>query len=82
MEVLRSWIADKRSEGDHDAALMGQYQLYMLTGQTKLEDLQNDRYPEIRPRRSTKCGSPALPVTAQRSLASGSRMDGVSGAAR
>ena len=27
---------------------MGAYQLYMITGQTSLDDLQNDRYPDIR----------------------------------
>ncbi len=31
------------------AAMYGTYQLFMLTGQTALEDLQNDRYPDIEP---------------------------------
>jgi len=30
-------------------AIDGTYQLYMLTGQTALDDLQNDRYPDIVP---------------------------------
>ena len=29
--------------------MYGTYQLYMLTGQTALEDLQYDRYPDIEP---------------------------------
>lgn len=29
--------------------MMGAYLLYMLTGQTKLDDLQNNRYPDIEP---------------------------------
>ncbi len=46
---LRAWIADRREEGETIAAMYGTYQLYMLTGQTALEDLQNDRYPDISP---------------------------------
>ena len=48
-EDLRVWIADQREAGETAAALYGTYQLYMLTGQTALEDLQNDRYPDIEP---------------------------------
>jgi hypothetical protein len=29
--------------------MYGTYQLYMLTGQTALDDLQNDRYLDIEP---------------------------------
>ena len=29
-------------------AVMLAYQLYMLTGQTALSDLQNDRYPDLK----------------------------------
>lgn len=29
---------------------MGRYVEYMLSGQTKLDDVQNDRYPDIEPR--------------------------------
>ena len=31
------------------AAMYGTYQLYMLAGQTALDDPQNDRYPDIEP---------------------------------
>lgn len=44
---LRKWIDDRRQEGDAGSVQMGAYVLYMLTGQTKLDDLQNDRYPDI-----------------------------------
>lgn len=47
---LRAWIAGQRAAADEMAATMGTYQLYMLTGQTALDDLQNDRYPDIEPR--------------------------------
>jgi len=46
---LRAWIADQRVAGETMAAMYGTYQLYMLTGQTALDDLQNDRYPDIVP---------------------------------
>ena len=46
---LRAWIADQRAAGETMAAMYGTYQLYMLTGQTALDDLQNDRYPDIEP---------------------------------
>jgi uncharacterized protein YbjT (DUF2867 family) len=46
---LRAWIADQREAGETTAAMYGTYQLYMLTGQTALDDLQNGRYPDIEP---------------------------------
>ena len=46
---LRAWISDQREAGEAIAAMYGTYQLYMLTGQTALDDLQNDRYPDIEP---------------------------------
>ena len=46
---LRTWIADRREDGETTAAMYGTYQLSMLTGQTALDDLQNDRYPDITP---------------------------------
>ncbi len=49
VEDLRAWIADQREAGETTAAMYGTYQLYMLTGQTALDDLQNDRYPDIEP---------------------------------
>ncbi len=48
-EDLRAWISDQREAGEAMAAMYGTYQLYMLTGQTALDDLQNDRYPDIEP---------------------------------
>jgi len=46
---LRAWIADQREAGETTAAMYGTYQLYMLTGQTALDDLQNGRYLYIEP---------------------------------
>ena len=48
-DELRAWVADQRAAGEAMAAMYGTYQLYMLTGQTALDDLQNDRYPDIEP---------------------------------
>ena len=47
-DELRAWMAEQRRKGEMVAATMGAYQLYMITGQTSLDDLQNDRYPDIR----------------------------------
>ena len=46
---LRAWIGAQREGGEATAGMYGTYQLYMLTGQTVLDDLQNDRYPDIEP---------------------------------
>lgn len=46
---LRAWIESQREAGEMMAVMYGTYQLYMLTGQTALDDLQNDRYPDIEP---------------------------------
>jgi hypothetical protein len=46
---LRAWISDRREADEAMAAMYGTYQLYMLTGQAPLDDLQNDRYPDIEP---------------------------------
>ena len=46
---LRAWISSQREAGEAMNAMYGTYLLYMLTGQTELEDLQNDRYPDIEP---------------------------------
>ncbi len=46
---LRAWISSQREAGQMMAAMYGAYQLYMLTGQTALDDLQNDCYPDIEP---------------------------------
>lgn len=50
IEDLRGWIEARRGEGDHGSALMGRYVEYMLSGQTKLDDVQNHRYPDIEPK--------------------------------
>ena len=50
LDDLRAWVDARRQEGDDRAVLMGRYLQYMLSGQTHLEDLQNDRYPDITPR--------------------------------
>lgn len=49
VDSLRAWIDDRRAEGDHGTALMGRYAEYMLSGQTRLDDVQNDRYDDITP---------------------------------
>lgn len=50
VEDLRAGIDAARAGGaSAEGVLMQVYLLYMLTGQTALEDLQNDRYPDIRP---------------------------------
>ncbi|CAA9484220.1 MAG: hypothetical protein AVDCRST_MAG12-1697 [uncultured Rubrobacteraceae bacterium] len=46
---LRAWVSEQREAGEAMAAMYGAYQLYMLTGHTALDDLQNDRYPDIEP---------------------------------
>lgn len=47
---LKRHIEDLRADETHQRlAIMNTYQLYMLTGQTALQNLQNNRYPEIRP---------------------------------
>ena len=50
---LRAWIDDRRAAGDHGTALMGRYVEYMLSGQTRLDDLQNERYRDITPKTLT-----------------------------
>jgi len=37
------------------------YQLYMLTGQTQLSDLQNDRYPDLKLESFARFAARALP---------------------
>ena len=40
------------------------YQLYMLTGQTALADLQNDRYPDLKLESFAEFAARALPGAA------------------
>jgi hypothetical protein len=42
-------------------AVMLAYQLYMLTGQTALSDLQNDRYPDVKLENFAQFAARALP---------------------
>lgn len=48
-EDLRAWIASRREAGETTTAMYGTCQFYMLTRQTALDDLRNDRYPDIEP---------------------------------
>jgi uncharacterized protein YbjT (DUF2867 family) len=47
---LRAALAEKM-KSDPAQAVMLAYQLYMLNGQTKLDNLQSDRYPDIKMQR-------------------------------
>ena len=50
VEDLRESIARRRREGESAMDVVRDvYLLYMLSGQTALDDLQNDRYPDVRP---------------------------------
>ncbi len=47
---LKRHLETVRADGTPRSLLsMHTYQLYLLTGQTSLENLQNDRYPDIKP---------------------------------
>ena len=47
---LENWIAEtRRQNSDPMAVVPALYQLYMITGRTALSDLQNARYPDLRP---------------------------------
>jgi uncharacterized protein YbjT (DUF2867 family) len=50
VDDLRRWTDERRAAHDEQGTLMGTYLLYMLSGQTALTDLQNDRYPDITPK--------------------------------
>lgn len=50
IDDLRQAIVDtRRHDSDPAAPVMLVYMLFMLTGQTALDDLQNSRYPDIEP---------------------------------
>ena len=50
VDDLRRSIADtRRHDSDPAAPVMLVYTLFMLSGQTALDDLQNSRYPDIEP---------------------------------
>ena len=59
---LRAALASARRDASNPfAAVMLAYQLYMLTGQTALTDLQNDRYPDVRLEPFAEFAARALP---------------------
>lgn len=47
VEDLRARLEDARARGDIGAQTGAAYLLYMATGQTRVTDPQNDRYPDI-----------------------------------
>ena len=49
IDDLRAWIGERHQDGDHGLALMGRYVEYMLSGQTRLDDVQTGRYSDIEP---------------------------------
>jgi uncharacterized protein YbjT (DUF2867 family) len=52
------------AKDDPMTAVMLAYQLYMLTGQTALSDLQNDRYPDVKLESLARFAARSLPHTA------------------
>lgn len=59
---LRAAMAEAHKDrSDPFQAVMLAYQLYMLTGQTALSDLQNDRYPELELESFAQFAARALP---------------------
>ena len=61
VDDLRQAIADTRRHVDDPAApVMLVYTLFMLSGQTALDDLQNARYPDIEPELFTDVAARAL----------------------
>ena len=57
---LRAAMA--QAKGDPKASVMLAYQLYMLTGQTALSDLQNDRYPDVELERFVRFAARTMPA--------------------
>ncbi len=53
-----------KAKHDPKTAVMLAYQLYMLTGQTALSDLQNDLYPEVKLENFAQFAARALPKKA------------------
>lgn len=50
VEELKAWIEDKKKTAQHPWEYLGQqYTWVMITGKSKFDQLQNDRYPHIRP---------------------------------
>lgn len=65
VDDLRAAIErDRRAGADPMAVVMQVYLLYMLGGQTALEDLQNDRYPQVRPQTFADVARTALAAPA------------------
>lgn len=49
VDDLREWTQEQRDANNEQMATIGTYLTYMLSGQTRLENLQNDNYPDIPP---------------------------------
>lgn len=45
--ALRAFFETQREQGGGDSVVWAAYLLYMLGGDTRLDDLQNERYPDI-----------------------------------
>jgi hypothetical protein len=60
LDDLRQAIADTRRDSAPAAAVMLVYVLFMLTGRTALDDLQNGRYPDFDPDRFAQVAARAL----------------------
>jgi uncharacterized protein YbjT (DUF2867 family) len=52
-DLRQAIVETRRLDPDPAAPAMLVYLLFMLTGQTALEDLQNDRYPDVHPEQFT-----------------------------
>jgi hypothetical protein len=52
----------EQNRSDPFTPVMLAYQLYTLTGQTALDDLQNDRYPDVRFETFAEFAARALPA--------------------
>lgn len=63
-ELRAAHAAAQRDRANPFQAVMLAYQLYMLTGQTALDDLQNARYPDVRLARFPEYLAERLPALA------------------
>ena len=48
VDDLHAFLNAQREQGNGDSVIWAAYLLYMLGGQTRLDDLQNERYPDIK----------------------------------
>ena len=49
LDDLRAFFNAQREQANGDSVVWASYLLYMLGGQTRLDDIQNERYPDITP---------------------------------